>query len=163
MSDHNTNFRPPANSVPALPSCKASPLTSCVSHFPSNEAYNDQISTAQILVIVYLFSLTSLLVNKPKEYSFKILVEPTPSKPEVLYTSIDFVPALPTLVTGAASPCKDNGTCILFQWLLDLMGCPNNLGSCLASTVVQNSSNVAAAGVSCPLFFPMYNELNKVG
>ena len=78
-------------------------------------ASNDHMSTAQILAIVCLLSLTSEDVNKPNVYSFKAIVVPTPGKPDVLYTSIDFVPALQTLVTGTASPCKDNETCALFQ------------------------------------------------
>ena len=94
-------------------------------------------------------------------YKFKALVVPPPSKPEVLYTSMDFDPALQILVTGTASPCKDNGTYVLFHPSVDFIGWSNKRGSCLASTMVQDSSNLY--GVSCSLDSPMYKELNIVG
>ena len=63
-----------------------------------------------ILVMVALSSLTSEVVNNPKVNSFNALVLPTPSNPEVLYTSMFVEPALPIFVTGTASPCKERGT-----------------------------------------------------
>ena len=94
-------------------------------------AWSDHITMAQICLIVFLCSFTSLLVKRPNIYSFKALVVPTPSKPDVVYTSIDFDPALPIVVIGIASPCIDNGTYFIFHPGADFIGCSNNLGSCL--------------------------------
>ena len=57
-----------------------------------------------------LFNCICVLIDKSS-----VTLAPLDADAAAAAQLLDFVSDLPTLVTGTASPWKDNGTCVLFQ------------------------------------------------